>query len=132
MKCLSKFFSSLLPFVLSSGCVGYFPPPVAPPYPFKVGNYFAFVDDQPGSYDVITIGDNTYCYFWKKTEDEDDLFIYDKNCDLHSDRVIVLSGIKIMVAADTKDLKTEVVQNLDYILQNHEKHIIKNTDIIIF
>lgn len=85
------------------------------------------MDEQPGSYDIIAIGDKTYCYFWKKMEDDDDLFIYDNNCDLHSDRVVVLSGNKVMVAADTKDLKTEQVQNLDYILRNHIKNIVPDT-----
>ena len=119
---------SLLPFVLSS-CAQTNLTPVRPSYPFKIERYYAFMDEQPGTYDLITINDYTYCYYSKKMEDDDELVIFDKDCDLHSDRVVVLSGNKVMVAADTKYLKPEQVQNLDYILRNHIKNIVPDTTI---
>ncbi len=119
---------SLLPFILSS-CAQPGLTPVQPSYPFKIGRYYAFMDEQPGIYDVITINDYTYCYFSKKMEDDDDLVILDKDCDLHSDKVVVVSKGKAVVAADTKYFKKELVQNLDYILRNHIKNVVDDTTI---
>lgn len=129
MKSLSNLYACLFSALLSS-CVQQNLTPIPPTYPFKIEGYSVFIgDDKPGSYDVITIGDYTYCYFYKRLEDDGELFIYDKNCDLHSDRVIVMSGNKIMAVADTKHLKIELVLNLDHILQNHIKNIVKETTI---
>ena len=130
MKYLSKLFPALFSMIASSGCVEHFPPPVSPPYPFEINGYSVFVDEQPGDYDVITIGNRTYCYYSKKMDDGDDLFIDDKDCDLHGDRVVLLSKEgKIILANDTKSLPKEAGQYLDYILQNNKKHIIKDADI---
>jgi len=118
--------------ILSSGCVSQYPPPVSPPYPFEIDGYSIFVDEEPGNYDVITISDRTYCYFSKKMDDEDYVFIEDKDCDLHSDRVVVLSNDKIILWYDIKTLPKSTRQYLDYILQNHTKHILKNDGTIIF
>ncbi|GEM_PF-5466019 len=112
--------------IVSSGCVPQYPAPVSPPYPFEINGYSIFVDQEPGRYDVIPIGDRTYCYFSKKMDDEDILFMEDKNCDLHSDRVVVLSDTKIIIMYDTKALPIRTGQYLDSILQNHTKYILKN------
>ena len=111
-------FSSLLP-----GCAAI--NPIPPTHPFKIQEYNVFVDDQPGSYDIITIGEEKYCYFFKKLENNDELFIHDRDCDLDSDRVLVLSGSKIMAAFETENLEKEIVGMLDYLLLDHQKTIIK-------
>ncbi|MDP3698287.1 MAG: hypothetical protein Q8R47_01735 [Nanoarchaeota archaeon] len=131
MKLSSRLFPALVSMIVSSGCVEQFPPPVSPPYPFEIKGYSIFIDEQPGDYDVITIGDRTYCYFTKKMDDEDDLFIEDKGCDLHSDRVVLFSRYNIILRYDTQTLPQETRSYLDYILQNHKKHIFKD-DAIVF
>jgi len=127
----SKLYAGLFPLLLS-GCINQ---NITPTYPFKVQGYSLFVDDNPGSYYVISIDRRKYCYFWKKTEDEDhDLFIHDLGCDLSSDRVVILSGNNIIVASDAKDLEKEVVEMLNSILRNSEKIIVNSNeiDLIIF
>ncbi|MEK6939814.1 MAG: hypothetical protein AABX31_03735 [Nanoarchaeota archaeon] len=131
MKSYSRLFPTLCSLILSSGCVKSFPPPVSPPYPFEIDGYSIFVDEEPGYYEVIPIGDRTYCMFFKKMDDEDELFIEDKGCDLHGDRIVILSKNKIILAYDTKELPKMVGQYLDHILQNHRKNILKN-DFIVF
>ncbi len=131
MTFLSKSYTGLF-LMLTNSCVHQNIAPIEPTYPFKIDNYYIFLDDQPGYYDVISIDTKKYCYFWKKTEDGDDLFIYDKNCDVYSDRVIVLSGNKIAVASDAKHLDDEVVGMLNYVLRNHKKNIVNNSDSITF
>ena len=111
-------FSSLLP-----GCAAI--NPILPTHPFKIQEYSVFVDGLPGYYDIITIGKEKHCYFSKKLENNDELFIHDRDCDLDSDRVLVLLGGKIMAASETKDLEKEIVGMLDYLLLNHQKTIIK-------
>ncbi|MEK6904870.1 MAG: hypothetical protein AABX24_00560, partial [Nanoarchaeota archaeon] len=96
---------------------------------FKIGQYYDLMDEQQVMYDFITINDYTDCYYSKKMEDDDDRVIFDKDCDLHSDKVVIVSKGKAVVAADTKYLKTEQVQNLDYILRNHIKNIVPDTTI---
>ena len=130
MNYLSRLAAVFTSLTLSS-CVDTFPPPVSPPYPFEIKGYSIFIDEEPGDYDVITIGGRTYCYFTKKTDDEDYLFIEDKKCDLHSDRIVVFSEDKVIIRYDTKALPPRVGQYLDHILQNHKKYIFKS-DTIIF
>lgn len=132
MKFFSRSFPTLVSMLVSSGCVEHYPPPVSPPYPFEIKGYSIFIDDSPGFYDVIKIGDRTYCSFWKKMDDGDDLFIEDKKCDLHADRIVILSRDKIILAYDIVKLSKNEGQYLDYILQNHKKHIFDNDDAIIF
>ncbi len=110
------FFSALL-----SGCAAI--NPIPPTHPFKINGYSVFVGNQPGSYDIMPIimpqirGEEKCCYFYKKLENNDELFITDVNCDLDSDRVFVLSRNKIVVASQTRDLEEEVVGMLNYLLQ---------------
>lgn len=128
----SKVYAALFSLFLS-GCINKNIPPISPTYPFKIQGYSIFIDDEPGSYDVITIDTQTYCYFWKKTEDGDELFMEDQDCDLDSDRVLVLSENEIIVAADTKNLEDKVVGMLNYVLLNHKKTIVNNSkNITIF
>lgn len=132
MKLSSKYFSALVSMIIGTSCVQRYPPPVSPPYPFEVGGYSIFVDEEPGHYDVITIGDRKYCYFSKKMDDDDELFIEDKDCDLHGDKVVVLSkDNNIILRHEFKRLPKITTQYLDYILQKHEKHILKD-DAITF
>src|SRR3989344_8217287 len=133
MTFCSKVYAGLFPLLLS-GCINQNITTVTPAYPFKVKGYSIFVDDGPGSYYVISIDRKKYCYFLKKTEDEDDLFIHDLGCDLSSDRVVILSRDNIIVASDTKDLEKEVVEMLNSILRNSEKIIVNSNeiDLIIF
>src|SRR3989344_8483675 len=125
MNYLSRLAAVLTSLTLSS-CVDPFPPPVSPPYPFEIKGYSIFIDEEPGDYDVITIGGRTYCYFTKQMDDEDDLFIEDKDCDLHSDRVVLFSKYKLILAYDTQTLPKEAGQYLDYILQKSKKHILNS------
>jgi len=125
----SKVYAGLFPLLLS-GCINQNITTVTPTYPFKVQGYSIFVDDEPGSYYAISINRKKYCYFLKKTEDEDDLFIHDLDCDSYSDRVLVLSENKIIVASDTKHLDDEVVGMLNHILQNHKKIIVGHYNLL--
>ncbi|MDO8511459.1 MAG: hypothetical protein Q7S55_04815 [Nanoarchaeota archaeon] len=125
-------FSALL-----SGCARNITP-IPPTYPFKIQRHPVFVDDQPGRYDIITINDilapglkKKYCYFGKRVENGEYLIIEDKDCDLDSDKVMVLSRDDIIVATDTTNLDEKVVGMLDYILRNHKKNII-DSDLIVF
>lgn len=93
--------------------------PLAPEYPLEIKNNKVFLDETPGLYQVVTIGERRYCYFWKKTEEGDDFFIHDKDCDNRSDRVLVTRGDQIVFGYDRKDLPRKTRQNLDYVLQNH-------------
>ena len=115
----NKFYSGIL--LLSVTCSPTILSPLRPEYPLRIGNYSAFVNDKPGNYDEIRIGNRTYCYFSKRLDDGDYLFIDDYGCDEHSDRVLVLSGDKVIFAQDTKSLDKELVQNLNYILLNYRK-----------
>ena len=115
-------FSALL-----SGCVRNITP-IPPTYPFKIQRHYVYVNDQPGDYDVITIDDmlvtglkREYCYFTKPAENGEYLFIEDKDCDLHSNRVMVLSRDDLIVSVDTRHLDEKVVGMLDYLLRNHKK-----------
>ena len=126
-------FSALL-----SGCARDIKP-IQPTRPFKIQGHPVFVDDQPGYYDIITINDilakglkNRYCYFRKKTEDRNVLLIEDKDCDLDTDRVMVLSRDNLIVAADAGSLDGKVVGMLNYILRNHKKNVLEDDGVIIF
>ena len=121
----SKVYTGLFPLLLS-GCINQ---NITSTYPFKVQGYSLFVDDNPGSYYVISIDRKKYCYFWKKTEDEDDLFIHDLECNLSSDRVVISSGNNIIIASDAKDLEKEVVEMLNSILRNSEKIIVNSNEV---
>lgn len=110
------FYASLLS--LLSTCSPTIITPISPTYPFKIQDYYVFVDDsKPHSYDKIQIGDRTYCYFYQILEDNHELFIYDRDCDRHSDKVLVLDGRKMMVASDTKDFDEKTIGMLNYLLQ---------------
>lgn len=124
----SKAYACLFSLLLS-GCSRNITP-IPPTHPFKIQGYPILVDDKPGDYDIIIINNvlakglrKKYCYFYKKTENKEHLFIYDLDCDLDSDRVMVLSRNEIVVATDTKSLDKKVAGMLDYILQNHKKNI---------
>lgn len=128
----SKYFYALASMLASSSCVEHHPPPISPPYPFEVGKYSIFVDEEQGDYDIIPVGDRKYCIYSKKMDDGDDIFIHDYNCDNHGERVVILSKEnKIIRADDFKRLPKITTQYLDYILQNSKKHIL-NSDTIIF
>ena len=113
--------------------------PIPPTHPFEIQGYSVFVDDQPGHYDIIIIDDilatglkNKYCYFRKKMEDGNALLIEDKDCDLDSDTVMVLSRDDTILTTDTKPLDEKVVGMLDHILRNHKKKIIDSEEVIFF
>lgn len=113
--------------------------PIPPTHPFNIQGHPVLVDDRPGYYDVITINDvlatglkNRYCYFRKKTEDGNALLIEDKGCDLHTDKVMILSREDIIIAADTRYLDEKIVGMLDYILRNHKKNILDRDGVTIF
>lgn len=115
--------------IVLSGCAPI--KPIPPAHPFKINGYSVFVDHQPGSYDIMPNiippirGEEKCCYFYKRLENNDELFITDVDCDLDSDRVFVLSRNKIVAASHIGYLEKEVVGMLNYILQNHKKTIIK-------
>ena len=124
----SKLYAGIFSMYLSS-CAQQHIAPIPPTYPFKIEGYYVFIDNLPGSYDIITIFSSTkkqkYCYFLKETEDGDYLVINDPDCDLYGDRVIVLSGDKMLVAVNTEDLDKKVAGMLNYILRNHKKNILE-------
>lgn len=118
MRNNSTAYAGLLSIILS-GCVSGKPAPLFPSQPFRIEGYLMDADQKPGSYDHITIGNRTYCYFWKTLKDGNDLIIYDGQCDLDGDRIIILSKDGVVLARDTKDIKKGAAQKLDGILLNH-------------